>query len=389
MSSSLSLSRPEVFGLVIAALLSPLWFVNIGGVNLGPADLAFLAVFVSFVVRTGTMPFAPSRKTAVATLTFLAVAGLSVTWAPLPTESLLNYLQYVFIFVGVVPIVSHALQDRTTRWQVFLAIWTATNAIAVLAAIAYVTGDTSQLRNVSLWYGNQNQLYWVVAGAWVCNVAILLESSTSRGLRLGAGLLAVLEAWLVVNGRTLSAILVLILGAWSFGAWLSVSRSRRATTAFSIATLAALAVGTAVVVQYWPTVYVEGSLDVRIPQYTTALRTGLEHFPLGTGLESSEVVLASHPFSPSVHNFFLAYFLELGIVGAVSFGALLLVWVREVLVASLQYPRRLSSFEYAFVVIFFTYVFVITFQPVPVRRYWWLFFGASWGIAQSTLPSTS
>jgi O-antigen ligase len=371
----------EAGSVVVAALLSPLWFFTIGGINLNPADFIFLFVSMSFVLRTGLFPYSLSRKTGIAIFVFLTVVGLSLLWSPNKLGGILSFVQYLFIFLAVVPVVTYSLRDRSVRWQVFLAIWAATTVLTILGFYTYISGDVSKFRHITLWYGNQNQFYWLVATAFFGSIALVLDDSFPVGMRLSSALLAVVEAYLIIEGLTLSAILMLGAGVWLFTAWLVQSHSRRVRAAFAIATVLAAAVGFAFIIRYWDFIYFQASLGPRTRQYTAAIRLGIQHFPLGVGIDG---------YSPSVHNAYLDYFAELSIVGAGAFLALVIVWCRDVLLRSLYHPTRLEPFEYAFVVIFATYLLVIVFQPVPVRRFWWILFGASWAVVQdrlTTLPS--
>jgi O-antigen ligase len=371
-------SRIEARSIVVAALLSPLWFFTIGGINLNPADLVFLFVWISFVLRTGLLPYSMSRKTGLAIFVFLTVVGLSLLWSPNKLSGILSFAQYLFIFLAVVPVVTYSLRDRSVRWQVFLAIWAATTVLTILGLFTFIFGDISRLRDITLWYGNQNQFYWLVASALFCSIALVLEGSLAVGKRIGSALLAVVEASLIIEGLTLSAILMLGAGVWLFTAWLVQSHSRRGRVAFAIATLLAGVVGLALSSRYWDLIYLQGSLGPRTRQYTAAIHLGIQYFPLGVGIDG---------YSVSVHNTYLDYFAELGIVGAGAFLALVIVWCRDVLLRSLYHPTRLKPFEYAFVVIFATYLLILLFQPVPVRRFWWILFGASWAVVQDRLTS--
>mgnify|MGYP006284359945 CR=1 FL=1 len=361
---------------MVSALLSPLWFFTIAGVNLNPADLVLLFVSISFVARTGLLPYSLTRVAWLAIIVFLGVAGISILWSTNRVGALLSITQYLFIFLAVVPIVSYALRERSTRWHVFLSIWGATTALTFLGIYTYVVGDLDRLREITLWYGNQNQFFWLVASACLCSVALTLEESAPLGLRLVAATLATTEVALVFGGMTLSAILMAGGGLWLFAAWLAQRHARPARIAFATATLAACVAALAVVVNYWDYVYIQASLHVRIPQYTTAIWRGIQHFPLGMGIDA---------YYPSVHNFFLNYFVEVGIVGATAFLILVLVWCRDVALRSLRHPLRVQPFEFAFVALFGTYVLVILFQPVPVRRFWWILFAASWAVVQDRL----
>ena len=94
-------------------------------------------------------------------------------------------------------------------------------------------------------------------------------------------------------------------------------------------------------------------------------------------------------YFPSVHNFFLNYFVEVGIVGATAFLALVVLWSRDVLLRSVRHSARIDPFEFALIAIFGTYILVMVFQPVPVRRFWWISFGASWAIVNDRFATQS
>jgi O-antigen ligase len=229
-----------------------------------------------------------------------------------------------------------------------------------------------------LWYGNQNQFFWLVATALLCSIALALEESIPLGIRVVSVVLAAAEAVLIVSGMTLSAIMMAAVGVWLFGAWLAQRRAMRVRVAFAAATVSAGIVALVAIVRYWHVIYIQGSLYVRIPQYTAAIRVGIQHFPLGMGIDA---------YPPSVHNFVLNYFVEIGIVGTAAFLALVLIWCRDVALRSLRYPFQIRPFEFAFIAIFGTYLLVISLQPIPVQRFWWVLFGASWAVAQDRLPN--
>jgi O-antigen ligase len=149
---------------------------------------------------------------------------------------------------------------------------------------------------------------------------------------------------------------------------------------FLFATVLTGITGLGVIVRYWEIFYIQASLYARIPQYTTAIHLGIQYFPLGMGIDA---------YYPTVHNFFLDYLVEVGIVGAGAFLALVIVWCRDVLLRSLCDPSRIDPFECAFIAIFGTYVLVMLFQPVPVRRFWWILFGASWAIVLDRLTTST
>ncbi|WP_017342220.1 O-antigen ligase [Halorubrum sp. T3] len=377
-SSLPHLRKIETVGIVIGALLSPFWFFTIGGVNLNPVDFVLIFVLAWFVLRTGLLPYSLSRQSGIAIVIFLGIVGLSILWSPNKPSGLLSFAQYLFIFVGVVPIVSYSLRDRSMRWRVFLVIWGVTTVLTLLGIYTYVSGDAQRFRDIMLWYNNQNQFFWLVATAFLCSIALALEESIPLGIRFVSVVLAAAEAVLIVRGMTLSAIMMVAGGVWLFGAWLAQRHAKWVRVAFATATVSAGILALVAIVRYWDVIYIQGSLYARIPQYTTAIRVGVQHFPLGMGIDA---------YPPSVHNFVLNYFVEVGIIGAAAFLALVLIWCRDVALRSLRYPFQVQPFEFAFVAIFGTYLLVICFQPIPVQRFWWLLFGASWAVAQDRLPN--
>jgi O-antigen ligase len=369
----------EVFGIIIASLLLPLWFYNMFGVNINPADLIFFSVITVVVLKDRILPFIPSKISVLSIISFLTIAGLSLLWTPQPVEALLSFLQYLFIFICVVPVTYYVLQQKRARWLVFLSIWISTNTIGILAGYSFLIGEVSQLYEVTLWYTNQNQVYWLVASAWVLNLALSLEDTKPDWLRVLAFILSIGNFLLVVGGRTITAIIILIVGGWTFAIWIAKKRSTLALKSVVGGTIIALGACIILVIQYWEFIYIQGSLYERIPQYQGALETGIRYFPLGSGLDSMAVVLSgysSFKFT-SVHNFALAYFLELGIIGVVSFSTVITIWIRDVFIVSFQ-NNMINSFELAFVAVFAGYIIVMLFQPVPVRRFWWVFFAGSW-----------
>lgn len=376
--SSSDLTKVEEAGVVLGALLSPLWFFTTLGVNLNPVDYVLLFVLASFVLRTGLLPYSVSRHSLLSILVFLIIVGLSVIWSSNKLGGVLSFAQYLLIFVGVVPIVSHALRDRSVRWRVFLAIWGATTALTLLGIYTYVSGDAERFQDITLWYSNQNQFFWLVASAFLCTVGLALEESMPFGARLVLLPLAIIEVALIVGGMALSAIMMLGSGMWLFAARLAQRHSGRARVAFITGTVVAGVVAFAAIIRYWEVIYVQGSLYVRVPQYTTAIQMGVEYFPLGMGIDA---------YYPSVHNFVLNYFVEVGVVGAAAFSAIVLLWCRDVALRSLRHPFQVQPFEFALITVFATYVLVILFQPIPVQRFWWVLFGASWAVARDRMAS--
>jgi hypothetical protein len=141
------------------------------------------------------------------------------------------------------------------------------------------------------------------------------------------------------------------------------------------------------ITSYWETLLVAGSASKRVAMYSLAIEQAIRVFPLGGGFSSSEILLDSLPedIARSIHNWFLAYLVELGAVGALGFSLILVSWFRDVLFATVVHHRKgMSSLSFAPVAIFSGYNIVILFQPVPVRRYWWIIFALSLAVVRRT-----
>jgi hypothetical protein len=371
---SRSPDKIEAAGVIIAALLSPLWFFNLLGLNISIADVILLLVWVLFVFRTEMFVYYLTRKARAAVFVFLTVVTLSIVWSTNRPETLLDISQYLFIFLVVVPIYSYFSRDEHVRWWTFVAVWVTTNSLALLAIWYGVIDDAYHLLSVSLWYGNRNQLFWLVAVGTVCNMGIALETEFASRLRAGVAALAVIEAGLIVAAQVFSAVLIVVAGVWVFTMRLARQRSEPFGNAFAASTVLAVSILFAVTATYPDSV--SSSLQPRITLYATAFAQILQYFPLGMGIGANPT---------SSHNVVLAYASEVGIVGATAFLVLVGVWCRHVLIETLVRRPQVNAFEHAIIAIFAGYLLVLVFQPEPVRRFWWILFGVSWGIIPDSL----
>lgn len=378
---NLQLTRLEAFGVVIAAFLSPLWFLTIGGINLNPADLIFLFVWISFVARRRIFSFFVPQRMNMAIVAFLFVASLSIIWSSNRIAGLLDALQYIFIFAVVVPLVSVALRERHLRWRVFLSVWLMTSFLTIFGLYVFISKDLTNFRYIELGYSNQNQFYWLVSIAWITSLALAIDERMPLILRISVSLLVIIETIMIFGSLTLSAIMILIASAWAFLAWHSQQRSIQVKVAFIIGTVLSTIIGLLLVVQFWELIWLQGTLYKRIPMFIDAFYRAVSNLPLGIGISSNTGV--------SVHNFFLSYLLELGIFGAGAFLALMILWSRDVFLRAVLRPSDIEPFEFAFIAIFGSYFLVILFQPLPVHRFWWLIFAASWAVIQGKTISQS
>lgn len=371
------ISRFESVSVVLALILSPFWFYNLFNLNLGLQDLLLIAASITFTLRTGKYPILPNRSTFISICLFLFTAAVSLSVATSVIDAFLNFMQYVLIFIVVVPIAVYVFQDQQTRYIGILGLWSALNLLVLWGA--YESLNISRLRHINLLYGNQNQLFWLISSAFILDLGVALDETESAVTRASSFLLAILALYMTLGGLTLSAILALVTGGWIIGACVARDYGKVTTHLYAFATLLTSVAGLVLVIIRWEWVFIQGSLESRFAQYTTAIKYGTQNQPFGIGLESSNQVLEGIIHPTSIHNFFLAYYLEIGVFGALAFTFILINWIRLVLVPAVVYvPLRLT--EVAIISIFAAGVVIMTVQPVPVMRYWWLIYGLSWGI---------
>jgi hypothetical protein len=336
-------------------------------------------VAVSIVSRTGKYPVFPSQRTAIAIFLFLTGTTLSLFVTTNPVSGLLDYLQYLVIFLIVVPFAGVILKDCQYRWLSIIGLWL---VLSTLLIISIVIGLFNGFRHLALWYGNQNQLYWLIATGTILNAGFAASKGCSLWFRVLCAGLTVLSLPALGSGMTLSAFVMLGVAGWVAG-FLLIYHSEIApkyVNIYLLISVISLAIVSVVIALYWETFYVETSLDHRIPQYAAAYAEGLRHVPLGSGLASSRDVLTMLPagITRSVHNVLLAYFLEIGVLGVLGFILLVSDWIRAVFVNVLRDPTLVQPFETALALAMAGYFVVLLFQPVPVRRFWWLLFALSW-----------
>jgi hypothetical protein len=323
-------------------------------------------------------------------MVFLLAAALSLSVSEVPVGGLLNYLQWIFIFIVVVPFGVIVSQKKHVRWCIFVGILLVINFLTILSVWKYIT-VAHQLRQITLWYGNQNQLYWLVSVGCVFNLMLFLESRSANITRSFAIIFTVIQLFLIIGGLTLSAWLMLAFSIYvGIIYFLHKNSLTRFIRLYLFATVVFALAGLILVIINWEFIHTQGSLDARIPQYALALKIGLERFPLGIGLESSEIILNARitQFAPeaqslvigSVHNFFFAFFLEVGIFGAVAFTIVYIDWMRGALQAIYYHSKKFDFADVAFVISFSGYILITLVQPVPVRRFWWILFACSWGL---------
>lgn len=380
-SSVLDMDRPvqvEIFLLLSAIALSPLWFLHPEGLNITLTDGLLVIAACLYAIRTSRYVLAPTRKVLAAELVFLIAATVSLALSPIPESSFVDYAQYILLFFVVVPMGILIGKNRRTRYQAIVLVTFITLAVTVATLAAGLTAAPRQ--QLQLWYSNPNQLAWIISAGGVLSAGFAATSSLSKRQRLLAAFGTVLATGLLASnylGRVaLTSLIMLAGGFWLLGYdW---TRRHGHASWYGVGTLFIAVVGITGVVANWQTVWIEGSMPSRIIQYSAALDLTVS-YPFGVGFGASTVLLdVPHYIAVTVHNSLLSYLISTGIFGLLAILAVYFYWVREVGVWSLG--RDLPQYEVAAVAVFAMVLVISLFQPAPVRRLWWLLFGVTWGI---------
>ena len=378
---------------VAAVAISPLWFLQLFSVNLGVADVLLLTVAMVYLFETRAWVLFPSRPIALGTLVFLLGGAISITVSPVPLISVLNFIQYVFIFVITIPLVLGVFQSRRRRWYAILLLWVVFNLITLIAFWTSLSVPADRINRISLWYGNQNNLHWIVACTAVANSCMMLDKKNTPWIRGVSSGFLVVSIYLVIFGLSLSSWLLVLAAGWFLVLIyiLKYHEERKRLLLSGLVTTTVLGTAAAVTVMYlhWDFFYKTGNLDKRSFMYIEAIKEGTARFPFGGGLNSAPVVMdermAEYPgvIARSVHNVFLSYYVEAGILAVIGITIILAYWIRGVLINSLQGVTEFHLFELIPMLIFTGYLLVLLFQNVPVHRFWWIMFALSWETVHS------
>lgn len=376
----------EVVLALVGCLFLPLYFIHLPGISLGPGDLLIAGAGLSYVLRTGRYSIGPDKLTAIGVFGFLFMALVSVAWTPLPAEGLLDSFQLVLIFIVVVPSLILTFRTPQHRWYLFVLLTTMLSLLIIASAVEILLTSPVIGKYEFYGFGKQNTFHWTVMIGTILLGFLTLQPGVHPTVRTLAGVIGVVGAGIVIAGLTLSAVIGLLVAAWIV-TYIVIQRadSPRLGALFWAGTIIAGGLGLAVVLLNWETVYQEGALYSRIPMYREAAFEGAEAFPLGHGIGSSPVALDDLPqqIPRSTHNFFLHYWLEIG-VGAFGFLLILYAWVRQVALRLIRQTVSSNPYEIAFCVVFVSYLTIAIFQPPPVRRVWWMFFAVSWATVLSS-----
>jgi hypothetical protein len=353
-----------------------------------------MVVLAISVLRHNYVTIFPSRQVGVAAIVFLGSITGSLFVTPVPVDGFLTFLQYGLVFAVVIPGYLYVFREERTRRYAVMGLAVVLNVIALQTTYVSVwLGKT----NISFWFGNTNQLYWVVATAFIVDGILAFEPEYEPYQRVLLAALSLLAGATTLQSRAASAILMIGVGAWFMTLYIVTERvGDTGVRAFVSGTALAAVVGVAFVVTNLE--FIESSFEAaivpRLIQYRNGIRLGVTHLPFGTGIESAEIVFRQQGLRLTypIHNAFVSYFLEIGVFGFFGYTLLVLYWTRDVLVRSILDRSRQASYRIAVAIFGAQLAGVALFQPVPPRRFWWLFFALGFAVAiegEETTASTS
>ena len=358
--------------------LSPFWFVTVFGINVGPVDFLLLGA-AGWIIFSREWELEIPPVPLMAGFAFLIVAAISLLVTPRPLEGLLDWLQYFWLFAGVIPIVTTVFRDRSDQQRALTIFATVLTLIAVVVTVKTVIEGNQE----SWWYGNFNQTYWLTAIAAILITGFSIDSRQAWR-RWSVMLLSGIFALRVLMSPSESAALLLVVG---WGVLIAVIFNRKGLTELSATGLfgiMGIAYWVIAISMAWPRLWQSiPGMETRLPMYGLAFSKGMDAFPVGTGLSSSAVVLDSLPagIARSVHNFILHYWMETGVFGLGAILVLFGAWIRQCLLSTvLQETSARAALPMA---IFAGYIAVIFFQPPPVRRMWWFLFAMGYAQVNS------
>lgn len=392
-SNAPPLRRYELALIGIGIVLAPLWFLHLPGLNLTITDILFMIAGGSFVFRTRSIPLIPSWATIAGILLFILAGVITIPRSPIPVQSTLDVIQYALIFFLIVPMTYKVGRKVSRRQWLYHRLWLV--ILGVLVATILVIQNASDMSQVSLWYGNQNQLHWVLASGAIIGAAIATDSTYQTRTRIMTALSVIPVTYIIVGSYTISAVLLLMTGIWVLGLrlvrWARTDRYQHTLMqAYLLVTIAVIGVGIAGAVIYWDVLWVEGNIGYRLAQYQAALIVAYQTLPLGAGFQSAEVLLM--PYLPegsatSVHNIILSHLIEVGIPGTVGFLIYMGAWFRDVSWPAVSSYMMETRADIAPTAIFIGIIPLMLFQPAPVYRFFWITFALGWSISAHTWSS--
>jgi hypothetical protein len=368
---------------LVGIFLTPFWFITLFGVNLGPADLLMIICGCILVIKYRYYTLFPSKLAGFGIYLFLFSISISTIVNP-SMGSFLQYIQYMFIFLIFFPVVYRfSINDSKRAKAILILTWT-TGLISIIAVLniapelirSVLEGEYFQpntVKHLELWYGNWNQLYWVIACGSLLNLGAMFDRDYPVPVRLAGGLISILGMCITIYSSVYSAVLLLSAGVWIFTLY-KIIRMGNVYLLFAFMTASGViaTVGGIYLWQNWEYVYSVGNLDARLSQYSQALDIGLANQPFGVGLENP-----GHDIG-GVHNFAFSLWVEAGILALIGYVVFLVDTIRTSIVAIFQ--NDLKQSEISVYSIIFGFLILILVQPEPVRRFWYVIIAFGYAI---------
>jgi O-antigen ligase len=377
---------------VVSAFIAPL---NITVVKAFTAyDLLTGIIFLVLLTGGARMVWAP-RSMRIAAIVLMIAGLLGGFRSTVPIQSVLQVIQYAFVFFVVIPVI---LTIARTRAVVYAALVSFLAGYLVVISIAFVT-QRVQLAGRVVPFFNQNPnalaIPTVIAVPFVLCFALLLWR---RGLTitslLAAGLILTLMLWSLTasasRGSTAATMVSLIMFAVFHD---GVPSWRRLAIRVSIVLAGIVLVGAAV---YWTNIFPD-TLRTRIERTIGSDPTGQtvadERFALdraglrafvaspivGTGFDNFRYVGQFYDDAATFHdphNLWVQFLAQAGVFGAAAFAFIIVRWF--VLVLRSQSTVRAPddvSLLWAFLAAMAGLMCHSMLAPLVLQRHYWLLYG--------------
>ncbi|MGH3483970.1 MAG: O-antigen ligase family protein [Nocardioidaceae bacterium] len=382
---------PETF-VIAGSVVAPLNLIIAASLTVYDVILGMAAVML--LLERRRLPLPPKGYVACAFI-FVFAALISAYRATFPLEALTQIIQYMFIFFVQIPVILAVIRTRKTA-LLSLALMCAGTLAAILHA--HISEQTQGAGRVVVFYSeNPNRLGYPTA--YLLPILIVLWIAADQMWRRKRWLFTVLLAgsvylaiWALAASASRSAALGSIVALVVFVVLrpgVSVGRMllRAVCLAGAVTALIALLASTG---------QLPSTLEDRVERSfssdtedTTHLVADRENLAdagvraffdspfVGTGLDNFRYVavdydLDSTPQLP--HNLWLQLVVQVGIFGALAFGAMLLLWFRDLFRARRDGGTLDGRLLWSLVSAMVGILTILFFAPEMLDRHYWLIF---------------
>lgn len=368
--------------LLIASLaVSPFWFLHPPSVNIVPSDILLGVAAILLIVQERAKVAFPTRAVLIGIFIFLTMATTSLAWTPTIRGGFLDTVQYVLLFGIYIPVSFTVFRDQETRVFALRALWVMLNLLLV-SAVVFISLQLQPVRYLDLWYGNQNQTYWLLTGGVILNLSYMMSEQSGLFTRLLSAVFVLIAVPLILAGQTITAWILLGIGVWVLTMRVVHIRwSSRGLYLFVGITMLSVASALLTVISVVPREIIlsETSTGPRIAQYTAAIYTIADAPLIGHGIGSSgSVVPGLKPGLETIHNVILEYLVELGFIGLVGFLLIVCTWFLCVTRSLVQKKSSITLIGVGAAGFLMGYFLITLTQPTPIHRIWWLLYGLTW-----------